>query len=65
MKEVMGFVALLADFPPTKSLSPSTVLGEAEEGYGKSLQEHRYLPQLLLQGFWISSPVLFLLLGTC
>lgn len=50
--EVMGgFVALLADFPPAKSICPSVSLGEAGERCGKSLQKHGYLPQLLLQGF--------------
>ena len=52
-----------ADFPPAKSTSPSVCLGEAGERCGKSLQEHRYLPQLLLQGFWITLRVSLLSLG--
>jgi len=58
-----GFVALLADFPPAEGTSPSVSLGEAGERCGKSLQEHGCLPQLLLQGFWITSRVFLLSLG--
>lgn len=47
-----GFVALLDDFSPDKIISPSVSLEEAGERYGKSLQEHGYLLQLMLQGFW-------------
>lgn len=47
-----GFVALLDDFSPDKFISPSVSLGEVGERCGKSLQEHEYLLQLVLQGFW-------------
>lgn len=57
------FVALLADFSAAKSTCPSLFLGEAGEKCGKSLQEHGYLPQLLLWGFWITSRVALLSLG--
>lgn len=47
-----GFVALLGNFSPDKIISPSVFLEEAGERCGKSLQEHGYLLQLMLQGFW-------------
>lgn len=47
-----GFVALLDGFSPEKIFSPSVSLEEAGERCGKSLQEHGYLLQLVLQGFW-------------
>lgn len=46
-----GFVALLGNFSPDKIISPSVFLEEAGEKCGKSLQEHGYLLQLMLQCF--------------
>lgn len=56
-EELGSLLALPADFPPAKSASLSISLGEAREIRKSSLLEHRELPQLLLQDFWITSHV--------
>lgn len=46
-----GFVALPADFPPAKSISPSVSLGEAGERCGKKLPGGQISATALVTGF--------------